>query len=103
MQLDVVPEGLLGASAQVAALTARMVAANAAHAAAAATIVPPGSDPPSIKVAAELIGHSAAHQAAAATGNEELARSSYGVGESGASYLTGDSEGASALGAAASV
>jgi hypothetical protein len=101
--LDVVPEGLLGASAQVAALAGRLVGANAAHAAATAAILPPGSDPPSVKVAASLIAQGAAHQVAAAMGNEELVRSSAGVAESGVSYLTGEAEGTAAYAAAAGV
>jgi len=102
-ELDVTPEALLAASAQVEALTARLVAANAVHAAATATILPPGSDAPSVKVAALLIGHGGAHEASAAMGNEELLRSGLGVAESGISYLCGDTEGAAALGAAGGV
>lgn len=100
VMLNVVPEGLLAASAQVAALTGRLIGANAAHAAATAAIMPPGSDLPSIKAAAALIAHGGAHQAAAAMGNEELARSATGVGESGVSYLIGDSQAAAIYGAA---
>lgn len=102
-QLNVLPEGLIAASAQVAALTGRLLGANAAHAIATGAILPPGSDLPSQKVAASRIGQGAAHQAAAAMGNEELGRSSMGVAESGISYLIGDAEGATAFGAAAGV
>jgi hypothetical protein len=101
--LNVIPEGLLGASAEVAALTARLVGANAVHAAATAAILPPGSDPVSVKTAAGLIGHGGAHQAAAAMGNEELARSSVGVAESGLSYLMVDAQGTAAYAAAGGV
>jgi hypothetical protein len=101
--LNVIPEGLLGASAQVAALTARLVGANAVHAAATATILPPGSDPVSVKTAAGLIGHGGEHEAAAAMGNEELARSSVNVGESGVNYLLADALGTGAYAAAGGV
>jgi len=100
-QLNVLPEQLLGASAQVAALTGRLIAANAAHAVATGAVLPPGSDLPSFKVAASLMGHGAAHQAAASMGNEELARSSMGVADSGVSYMIGDADGAAAYVAAA--
>jgi hypothetical protein len=103
MELTVVPEGLIGASAQVAALTARLIGANAAHAIMGSAIMPPGSDPVSVKTAFDLIGASGLHQVAAAMGNEELARSSLGVGESGASYLIGDGLNGAAFGAAATV
>ncbi len=103
MILDVTPEALVGAAGQINALTARLVAANAMHAGVTAGILPPGSDAPSVKVAAMLIGHGVAHQAAAAMGNEELLRSGLGVAESGASYLIGDSAGATAFVAATGI
>lgn len=99
-QLNVVPEQLLAASAQVEALMLRLTLANTLHAGICAGILPPGSDLPSVKTAASLQGHDAAHQVSAAMGNEELARSGMGIGESGISYLTGDSEGAVAFVAA---
>ena len=99
--LDVTPEALLAASAQVEALTGRIMGANAVHAAAIAGIQPPGSDAPSIKLAVDLIGEGVAHELAAGMGNEELLRSGLAVAESGVSYLTGDTAGAAALGAAA--
>lgn len=102
-QLDVTPEALIAAAAQVEALTARLVGANAVHAAATATILPPGSDAPSVKVAALLIGQGGAHEASAAMGNEELLRSGLGVAESGLSYLSGDTEGAAAFAAAGGI
>jgi PE family protein len=90
--LDVTPEVLSSASAQVAALTARLIGVNAAHAAATATILPPGSDIPSIKTAASLIAKGVSHEASAAMGNMELASSSAGVGESGISYQVGEAQ-----------
>lgn len=93
MQLDVTPEALGAASAQVAALTARLVAANAAHAVATGMILPPGSDLPSIKTAASLIAKGASHEVAATMGNFELASSTEGVAESGISYTLGEGEG----------
>lgn len=100
MQLDVTPEALTAASAQVAALTGRLMGANATHAAATAMILPPGSDIPSVKVAATLQAEGAAHQATAAMGNTELASSSEGVGESGVSYTIGEQEGTAIYAAA---
>jgi hypothetical protein len=93
MQLDVTPEALAAASGQVAALTARLIGANAAHMVANATILPPGSDLASVRTAGSLQASGFAHDAAAAMGNFEMAASSYGVGESSASYATGAAEG----------
>jgi hypothetical protein len=103
MQLDVTPEALAAASAQVAALTGRLLASNATHAVATGAIMPPGSDIPSQKVAASLIAEGVAHQAMAGMGNTELAFSSEGVGESGVSYLLGDGEGVAIYAASAGV
>ncbi|MCV7247080.1 PE family protein [Mycobacterium koreense] len=97
--LDVTPEALLAASAEVEALMARMTAVNAVQSAASAAILPPGSDPVSAKVAATLISHGAAHEVSAILGNEELLRSGLGVAESGVSYLAGDVQGVAAYGA----
>ncbi|ORX14147.1 PE family protein [Mycobacterium xenopi] len=94
MQLDVTPEALAAASAQVAALTGRLLGSNAAHAVATGAILPPGSDIPSVKTAQSLVAEGVSHQATAAMGSTELAFSSEGVGESGISYLIGDGEGA---------
>lgn len=99
-QLNVVPEGLMAASMQVEALAARLVAANVAHAAVMATVLPPGSDIPSVKLSAALIGHGVQHETSAMLGNEELVRGGVGVAESGTSYLMGDLEGAGAFTAA---
>lgn len=101
MQLNVSPEGLEAASAQVAALTARVATHNAIHAATGSAVLPPGSDPVSIKVSTALLVGNVEHQAAAAMGNTQLAMSSIGVGESGSSYAIGDSMGAAAFAAAA--
>ena len=93
MQLDVTPEALAAASGQVAALTGRLIGANAAHMVANATILPPGSDLASVRTAGSLQASGFAHDAAAAMGNFEMAASSYGVGESSASYATGEAQG----------
>jgi len=90
--LDVTPEVLASASAQVAALTGRLIGVNAAHAAATAAILPPGSDLPSIKTAAALVAKGVSHEVTAAMGNMELAGTSMGVGESGISYRIGEGE-----------
>lgn len=103
MLLDVTPEVLGAASAQVTALTSRLVAANAAHMVATGMILPPGSDLPSIKTAASLIAKGAAHEVAAAMGNVELAGSAEGVAESGTSYTIGEGEGVAIYTAAGGV
>ncbi|SIJ21956.1 PE family protein [Mycobacteroides abscessus subsp. abscessus] len=100
-ELVVVPEGLAAASAQVAALTARLVTAGAKHMVQAAGAIPPAADPVSLKSSAGLIGESIQHNISAAMGNEELGRSSIGVAETAASYTAGDVEGATAVGAIA--
>jgi PE family len=94
MLVDVTPEALAGASAQVAELTGRLMASNATHAVATGAIMPPGSDIPSVKVAASLIAEGVSHQVMAGMGNSQLAFSSEGVGEAAISYLVGDNEGA---------
>jgi hypothetical protein len=75
MTLRVVPEGLAAAYAGVEALTARLAAAHA------------GAVP---LIAAGFSIHGGQHAAVAAQGAEELGRSGVGVGESGASYASGD-------------
>jgi PE family len=96
MTLQVLPEGLAAASTAVEALTARLAAAHAAAAPAITAVVPPAADPVSLQNAAGFTAHGAAHSAAATQGIEELGRSGTGVGESGVSYATGDSQGATA-------
>ncbi|MEW2484224.1 PE family protein [Mycobacterium sp. NPDC049093] len=103
MLLDVTPEVLGAASAQVAALTGRLVAANAAHMVATGMILPPGSDLPSIKTAASLIAKGASHEVTAAMGNVELASSGEGIAESGISYTIGEGEGVAIYTAAGGV
>ncbi len=95
MTLRVVPEGLMAAGAAVEALTARMAAAHAAAAPMVSTVVPPAADAVSLQTAAGFSAHAEQHQAAAAQGVEELGRSGIGVGESAASYATGDAMAAS--------
>jgi PE family len=92
MQLDVTPEALTAASAQVAALTARLLGVNASHMVAEHMVLPPGSDISSIKTAASLQAAGVDHDAMAAMGNFQMAASSYGVAESGVSYATGEGE-----------
>jgi hypothetical protein len=95
MTLRVVPEGLTGASTAVEALAARLAAAHAAAAPLVGTVVPPAVDAVSLQTAAGLSAHGMEHNTVAAQGVEELARSGVGVGESGASYATGDATAAS--------
>jgi hypothetical protein len=95
MTLRVVPEGLTGAAAAVEALTARLAAAHAAAAPAVTAVVPPAVDPVSLETAVGFSAHGAEHATVAAQGVEELGRSGTGVGQSGASYATGDAMAAS--------
>jgi hypothetical protein len=98
VSLRVVPEGLAAASAAVEALTARLAAAQAGALPMVTAVAPPAADPVSLPTA---VGFSAAgreHAVVAAQGVEELGRSGVGVGESGASYATGDAAAASAYG-----
>ncbi len=96
MTLRVVPEGLAAASARIAALTARLAAAQAGTAPLITAVVPPAADPVSLQTAAGFSLHGAQHAAVAAQGAEELGRSGVGVGESGASYAAGDAAAAAA-------
>jgi hypothetical protein len=95
MTLRVVPEGLTAASGAVEALTARMAAAHAAAAPLVTAVIPPAADAVSLSTATEFSAHASEQQAVAAQGVEELGRSGVGVGESGASYVTGDALAAS--------
>ncbi len=90
MTLRVVPEGLVAASTAVEALTARLAAAHAAAAPVVSAVVPPAVDPVSLQTAVGLSAHGTQHNTMAALGVEELGRSGVGIGESGASYATGD-------------
>ncbi|MCV7150758.1 PE family protein [Mycolicibacterium pyrenivorans] len=96
MTLRVVPEGLTAASAAVEALTARMAAVHAAAAPLTSAVVPPAADPVSLQTAARFSAHGAEQQTVAAQAVEELGRSGVGVGESAASYASGDAMAASA-------
>src|ERR1700742_4995581 len=101
--LNVTPEALSSASAQVAALTGRLLGVNASHAVATGAILPPGSDLVSVKTAGSLIAEGVTHQVSAAMGNTELAFSSEGVAESGITYTLGDTDGAAIYTAASGV
>lgn len=90
MTLRVVPEGLTAAGAAVEALTARLAAAHAAAAPLVTAVIPPAADAVSLQTATGLSAHGHQHAAVAAAGVEELGRSGVGVGESGASYASGD-------------
>jgi PE family len=93
MTLRVVPEGLAGASAGIEALTARLAAAHAGAAPLITAVAPPAADPVSLQSAAEFSVRGGLHTALAAHGAEELGRAGIGVGESGASYASGDAAG----------
>ncbi|MBI5337761.1 MAG: PE family protein [Mycolicibacterium rufum] len=96
MTLRVIPEGLTAAAAAVEALAVKMAAVHAAAAPAVTAVVPPAADPVSLQTAAGLSAHGAEHQSAGARGVTELGRAGVGVGESAASYLSGDAMAASA-------
>ncbi|HTX94278.1 MAG TPA: PE family protein [Mycobacterium sp.] len=98
MTLRVVPEGLAAASAAVEALTARLAAAHAAAAPAITAVVPPAVDPVSLQTALGFSVQGQEHAVVAAQGVEELGRAGVGVGESGASYLAGDTAAAAGYG-----
>lgn len=95
MTLRVVPEGLTAASAAVEALTAKMASAHAAAAPAVTAVLPPAADAVSLQTATGFSANGSQHQAIAAHGVEELGRSGVGVGESAASYASGDATAAS--------
>ena len=95
MTLRVIPEGLTAASAAVEGLTARMAAAHAAAVPAVTAVIPPAADAVSLQTATGFSAHGTQHQAMAAQGIEELGRSGVGVGDSGASYASGDALAAS--------
>lgn len=95
MTLRVVPEGLTAASAAVEALAAKMASIHAAAAPAVTAVLPPAADAVSLQTAAGFSTAAAQHQATAAQGVEELSRSGLGVGESAASYISGDAMAAS--------
>ena len=96
MTLRVVPEGLTAASAAVEALTARLAAVHAAAAPLVSAVIPPAADPVSLQTAAGFSAHGAQHQTVATQGVHELGRSGVGIGESAASYASGDAMAASA-------
>lgn len=98
MTLRVVPEGLAAASAAVEALTARLAATHAAVAPAITAVVPPAADPVSLQTALGFSAQGQEHEAVAAQGVEELGRAGVGVGESGVSYLAGDTAAAATYG-----
>ncbi|EFV14573.1 PE family protein [Segniliparus rugosus] len=100
MILKVVPEGLMAASAEVEALTARLAAAQAAAAPVIGAVVPPAADPVSLQAAAGFSARGSSHTAVAAEAVEELGRSGLGVAETAESYAVGDLQGAAVFGTA---
>lgn len=100
MTLRVLPEGLAGASAEVEALAARLAAAHASAVPLITAVVPPAADPVSLQTAAGFSMQGEEHTAVAAQGVEELGRAGVGVGEAGASYLSGDTAAAATYGIA---
>jgi hypothetical protein len=94
MTLRVVPEGLAAACAGLEALTARLAAAHAVAVPVITAVTPPAADTVSWQSAIALSTRGAGHAAIGAQGVEELGRAGVGVGESGASYASGDAAGA---------
>ena len=99
MILKVVPEGLIAASAEVEALTARLAAVQAAAAPVIGAVVPPAVDPVSLQAAAGFSARGSSHAAVAAEAAEELGRSGLGIAETAESYTVGDLRGAAGFGA----
>jgi hypothetical protein len=95
MALRVVPEGLTAAGSAVEALTARLAAAHAAAAPLVSAVLPPAVDPVSLQTAVGFSAYGTEHTAIATEAVTELGRSGVGVGQSGASYATGDAAAAS--------
>jgi hypothetical protein len=95
MTLRVVPEGLAAACAGVEALTARLAAVHAGAVPVITAVVAAAADPVSLQSAVGLSVRGASHAVIAAQGAEQLGRAGVGVGESGASYASGDAAGAS--------
>ena len=95
MTLRVVPEGLTAAGSAVEALTARLAAAHAAAAPLVSAVLPPAGDAVSLQTAAGFSAHGTEHTELATQGVAELGRSGVGVGQSGASYASGDAAAAS--------
>jgi hypothetical protein len=95
MTLRVVPEGLVGASAAIGALTARLAAANAVAAPLITAVAPPAADPVSLQSAAGFSVRGGEHSAVAAQGAEELGRAGVGVGDAGFGYAARDAAAAS--------
>ncbi len=95
MTLRVIPEGLVGASAAIDALTARLAGAQAAAIPLITAVVPPAADPVSLQSAEGFSAHGSEHAAVAAQGAEELGRAGVGVADSGAGYAARDAAAAS--------
>jgi hypothetical protein len=100
VSLRVVPEGLAATSAAVEALTARLAAVHAGAMPLITGVVPPAADPVSLQTAMGFNATGSAHGVVAAQGVQELGRAGVGVGESGASYATGDAAAAASYWAA---
>ena len=94
---------LRAAAAQAGPLVTRVSGPNAVPAPAGSAVVPPGSDPVSVKTAAALLVGNTEHTVMAMMGNEEMGRSSMGVAESSTSYALGDNLGAAGFVAVATV
>ncbi|OBI56292.1 PE family protein [Mycobacterium sp. E787] len=90
MTLRVVPEGLAGASATVAALTARLAAAHASATPLITAVVPPAADPVSLQTACGFSAQGQEHVVVGAEAVGDLGRSGLGLTQAGAGYAAGD-------------
>ncbi len=99
VMLRVIPEGLAGASAAVAGLTARLAAAHAVAAPAITAVIPPTGGPGSVRNAGGVRAGGVEHSAMAPESSGGLGRSRVGVGEAGISYTVGDEAAAAGYGA----
>lgn len=96
MSLRIIPEGLAAASAEVAALTAQLAAAQASAAPIIAGVVPPAVDPVSVQAVAEFNALNQEYTIVGPQGVEELGRAGLGVAECGTSYAVDDAQAAAA-------
>ncbi len=94
MTLQVVPEGLAAAAAQLEALTAQLAAAHSAAFPSITAVVAPAADPVSLESATAFSAHGSQHASVAGEAAEVLGRSGIGVGESGFRYAANDAAGA---------
>ena len=90
MTLQVVPEGLAAAAAQLEALTAQLAAVHGAAFPLITAVSAPAADPVSLESATAFSAHGSQHAAVATQAAEVLGRSGIGVGDAGIRYAVVD-------------